>query len=61
MRRGPAWTNPGLKGVLGVEQVLAVVCGLAYGLELKMKAFDSAPAWLPAGQCFVGQSVLGCE
>ena len=29
MRRGPAWTNPGLKRVLSVEQVLAVLCGLA--------------------------------
>jgi hypothetical protein len=38
-----------------------VVCGLAYRLELKTKAFDSAPAWLPVGRCFVGQSVPGCE
>ena len=34
------WTNPGLKCVPGVAEVLAVVCGLAYRLELKMKAFD---------------------
>jgi hypothetical protein len=33
-----AWTNPGLKGVPDVAQVLAMVCGLAYRLELTMKA-----------------------
>jgi len=44
MRRGPAWTNPGLKRVLSVEQVLAVVWGLSYRLGEKMKA----------GRCFVG-------
>ena len=51
MRRGPAWTNPGLKRVPGVVQVLAVVCGLAYRLGEKVKA----------ERCFVGKSVLGCE
>ena len=56
-----AWTNPGLKGAPDVGQVLAVVCGLAYRRELKTKAFDSVPAWLPVGRCFVGQSVPGCE
>ena len=56
-----AWTTPGLKGVPGVAQVLAVVCGLAYRLEVKGKVFDSAPVWLLAGRRFVGQSVLGCE
>jgi hypothetical protein len=56
-----AWTNPGLKGAPDVGQVLAAVCGLAYRLELKTKAFDSVPAWLPVGRCFVEQSVLGCE
>lgn len=56
-----AWTKPALKAAPGVAQVLAVVCGLAYRLERKIKAFDSAPAWLPAGRCFVGQSVPGCE
>src|SRR5206468_3931875 len=55
VRRGSAWTIPGLKVVPGVAQVLAVVCGLACRLKVKMKAFDSAPAWLPAGRCFVGQ------
>ena len=55
-----AWTNPVLKRVpsvpvlkrvLGVVQVLAVVCGLAYRLGKKMKA----------GRYLVGKSVLGCE
>lgn len=55
-----AWTNLALKRVRGAVQVLAVVGGLACRLEV-MKAFDSAPVWLPAGRCFVGQSVLGCE
>jgi hypothetical protein len=54
VRRGSAWTIPGVKVVPGVAQVLAVVCGLACRLKVKMKAFDSAPAWLPAGRCFVG-------
>ena len=61
VRTVSAWTNPGLKGVPGVAQVLAVVCGLAYRREVKMKAFDSAPVWLLAGRRFVGQSVLGSE
>jgi len=56
-----AWTNPGLKGVPGVAQVLASVRGLARRWEVKTKAFDSAPVWLPAGRCFVGQFVLGYE
>ena len=34
----PAWTNPVLKRVPGVVQVLAVACGLAYRLGEKMKA-----------------------
>jgi hypothetical protein len=54
-----AWPNPGLKGVPGVARVWAVVGGLAYQQEVEMKAFDSAPVWLPVGRCFVGQSVLG--
>ena len=40
----PAWTNPVLKRVPGVVQVLAVVFGLAYRLGVKTKA----------GRCFVG-------
>jgi len=51
MRVVPAWTNPVLKRVPGVVQVLAVVWGLAYRLGEKMKA----------GRRFVGKSVLGCE
>ena len=47
----PAWTNPVLKRVPGVVQVLAVVWELAYRLGEKMKA----------GPCFVGKSVPGCE
>jgi len=42
----PAWTNPVLKRVPGVAQVLAVACGLAYRLGEKMKA----------GRCFVRNS-----
>ena len=56
-----AWTKPALKAAPGVAQVLAVVCGLAYRLEVKGKVFDSAPVWLLAGRRFVGQSVLGSE
>jgi hypothetical protein len=51
LRVVPAWTNPVLKRVPGVVQVLAVVCGLAYQPVEKLKA----------GRCFVGKSVLGCE
>ena len=47
----PAWTNPVLKRVPGVVEVLAVVRGLPCRLGEKMKA----------GRCFVGKSVLGCE
>ena len=56
-----AWTNPGLKSVPGVAQVLAVVCGLAYRLALKMKAFDSAPAWLPGARCLLGNLFLNAS
>ena len=62
-----AWTNPVLKRVPGVVQVLALVCGLPCQVEVLacqvevMKAFDLVPVWLPAGRCFVGQSVFGCQ
>jgi hypothetical protein len=44
VRLASAWTNPALKRVPGVVQVLAVACGLAYRLGEKMKA----------RRCFVG-------
>jgi hypothetical protein len=44
VRVASAWTNPVLKRVPGVVQVLAVVSGLAYRLGVKTKA----------GRCFVG-------
>ena len=59
VRLGSAWTSPG--GGPGVAQVLAVLCGLAYRLEVTTKVFELSPVWLPAGRGFVGQSVLGCE
>ena len=59
MRRGPAWTNPGLKAVSGVAQVLAVVCGLAYRREVKMKAerFLVCPNHRLNGNLFGGASL----
>jgi hypothetical protein len=49
-----AWTTPGLKGVPGVAQVLAVVCGLAYRLEVKVKVLTQ----LLFG-CLQGDALLG--
>src|SRR6266487_4977639 len=37
------------------------MCGLACRLKVKMKAFDSAPAWLPAGVDHVGHFFFQAE